>query len=377
VLVSEKHCEPMSSSESEQGVRKSEEGRPSDRPSARPSTIIVDPGLIAEAERLSESQRPRAISSEHELPETEPGRDSGEPASAEGSDSADGESSDALDLSFEEAERFANAFRASWEPSAPTPSAAPAPVHIPSDRVPRVEGQLAEPVGARVLISDLPGANRRRTMMRASGAIAGFLAILLLGWLASRSGAPDHPNVDNPLANTAPIAPAAPKVEAAPAPAEPIKAPEAPAPVAAPEVVAAAPVEPAPEAVAATPVEAAPAPAVEPPPTQPEPLLVALQITTQPANAQLTLDGSPISNPYDAMHPQGGSHVVAASAPGYQARNLKVELTKKRSVALELQREPALEAPKRVTKPAKRRPPRANKPAPAKKGATFVEESPY
>jgi hypothetical protein len=341
----------------------------------RASTIIVDPGLIEEAERLTESQRPRAISSEHELPEAEPGSNGGDLAAAAGNGSGEdevspeGESSDEADLSFEEAERFANAFRASWEPSAPTPSAAPAPVHVPVDRVPHVASQIAEPVAPRVLISDLPGANRRRTIMLASGAVAGFLAILVLGWLASRSGAPDHPSADNPLANSATEAPAAPKVEAAPAPVAPAAAPQAPV-TPAPEAIAAAPV-PTPS----TPAEAAPVPAPEPTPAQPEAVLVALQITTQPSNAQLTLDGSPISNPYDAMHPQGGSHVVEASAPGYQARNLKIELTKKRSVALELQRERAAAPLPRASKPKRPRPPRAK--VPPKKSATFIEESPY
>jgi hypothetical protein len=205
---------------------------------------------------------------------------------------------------------------------------------------------------------------------------------LLLGWLASSSGAPEHPSSDNPLANAAAEAPTVPKVEAAP---EPIKAPEAPATaIAAPE----APVEPAPEAVAAAPTqpgsvpsappEAALPPSAESPGAQAkpaEPVRVALQITTQPSNARLTLDGSPISNPYDALHPQGGSHIVEASAPGYQARNLKVELSKKRSVALELQREPTAAPQTRATKPKRPRPPRAK--APARKGATFIEESPY
>jgi hypothetical protein len=137
--------------------------------------------------------------------------------------------------------------------------------------------------------------------------------------------------------------------------------------------------EPPPVAAApeAAPIAAEPAPAAEPPApvAEPEPVLVALQISTRPANASLTLDGAPIANPYDAKHPQGGSHVVEASAPGYQARNLKIDLTKERSVALELEREPAAQRPKAAPKPNKRPRPRPAKPA--KKGAPFVEESPY
>src|SRR5687768_6956177 len=110
----------MSSSESEQAASK-EEGRPSERPSKRASTIIVDPGLIEEAERLSESQRPPAMTESaassaddvaaSSAEEGEPARDSGE---------SEGENGGAHDhLSIEEAERFATAFRASWEPPAP------------------------------------------------------------------------------------------------------------------------------------------------------------------------------------------------------------------------------------------------------------------
>lgn len=369
VLVSEKHYEPMSSSDSEQGARKSEEGQPSDRPSVRASTIIVDPGLIAEAERLSESQRPRAISSEHELPEPQQSAESGE----------SGESPEALDLSFEEAERYATAFRASWEPDAPAPNGAPAA--IGPETYASNGPVVAEPLPTRVLLSELPGANRQRTIALGSAAVAGFFAIVVLGWLASRSGAPDHPASDNPFANSAPVAPAAPQVEAAPAPkpaAEPARPPAEPIAAPATAQVPAAPVEAAPSAAVPAAEDAPPAAA---PPAEPEPVQVALQITTQPSNARLTLDGSPIANPYDAMHPQGGSHVVEATAPGYQARNLRIELTKKRSVALELQRDRApakAPEPAKVRKPAKRpRPQRATNPSPAKKSGAFVEESPY
>jgi hypothetical protein len=382
----------MSSRESEQGVRKSEEGRPSDRPSARGSTIIVDPGLIAEAERLTESQRPRPMSERPIAPHAESPEAETE-AEAEAAAQAapeNTEASDDLDLSFEEAERFANTFRASWEPAAPSSNGAPpivtaASTAIAAAHVSSRPAPAAEPVAARVLVSELPGANRRRTIALASAGIAGFIAILLLGWLASTDDAPDHPSVDNPLANT--VAPELAKpAEAAPPspeppPPEPPPAP-APAPVAAaePPPLEAAPVDPAaaapdPAAIAAA-AEPAPAPA-EPAPAEPaptEPLLVALQISTRPASATLTLDGAPIANPYDGRHPKGGSHVVEASAPGYQARNLKIDLTKQRSVALELQREPAAPRPK-AAKPNRRPKPRPAK-AP-KKGAPFVEESPY
>ena len=85
-----------------------------------------------------------------------------------------------------------------------------------------------------------------------------------------------------------------------------------------------------------------------------------LQITTRPASATLTLDGSPIDNPYDAMHPQGGSHIVEATAPGYRSQNLTIDLKQKRSVALELEKAPE---PKRAAAPRPKRQPRSSKTA--------------
>jgi len=360
----------MSSSESEQAAS-TEEGRPSERPSKRASTIIVDPGLIEEAERFSESQRPPAMSAStastasaassaedvaaSSAEEAERARDSGESET-----DSEGENGAAHDhLSIEEAERFATAFRASWEPPAPAAhgKSASTPPRAASVR------PVAEPIPARVLVSQLPGARRGRTLALAAAAFAGFVAIALLGWFASHS---DGPAVDNPLA-AAPLQAAPKSVDKAPERAAPEPRAAAPAePIAIPE--AAAPAEPiaAPEAVA-----------------EPEPVLVALQITTRPASAQLVLDGSPVGNPYDAMHPQGGSHVVEATAPGYRAQNLTIELSRQRSVALELEKAPAQAAAPpepAARKPARAKRPRAPRPSKAaapKKDVAFSSESPY
>lgn len=379
----EKHCEPMSSSESEQSADTPDDGRPSERPSGRASTIIVDPGLIAEAKRISERPAEPAPAAE----EAESGAaDSGDPS---GDDS----------LTIEEAEHFASAFRASWEPPAPAPHANGAPA---SGRAPAAapattfEAPAREPL-APVHISELPGARRGRSLALASAAIAGFIIILLLGWLATRGDAPEHASWDDapPEAHepsqpagsaSAPAAPEPVPPSQPSVPSEPVPAPA----IAQGQIAPSTPSEPtasAPSAPAAT-AQPAAEPAHDQPPTEPahdqpaeepEPTLVALRITTRPASASLTLDGSPIENPYDAMHPQGESHVVEATAPGYEPRNLKIELTQKRSVALELEKAPP--PPKPAVAPARPKRPRSSrapKPAPAsKKGAAFVEESPY
>lgn len=360
-----KHRERMSSTESEQAAGKSDESRPSERPEGRASTIIVDPDLMAEAKRLSE--RPRAASdAPASAASTSEARSHGGPPAEEPAAPREPEGDH---LSFEDAERFAARFRASWEPPSAstarsTPSAAPA--RAPSSKPPAA-------AAPSVLVSELPGAHRGRTLMLGGAAAAAFVAVVLLGWLASRSGVPDHPAAADPLA----AHPAA----TAPEPEPP------PPPVAPPAAEPAEPAEPPAEALEAT----APASATEPEVTaaaEPEPVLVALQITTRPAGAQLLLDGAPVANPYDALHPKGGSHVVEASAPGYRAQNVTIELTKQQSVALELERAPAAADKaaddKAAPAPAKAaEPPRAKRPRPARpskaepKGAAFTTESPY
>jgi hypothetical protein len=375
----------MSSSESDH-ASKPEEGRPSERPPGRISTIIVDPALMAEAERLSESQRPPAAAANNDAIES--GAHAQAHADDPAGDSDEGDDAEQERLSIEDAERFAAAFRASWEPPAPGPQSNGNGHHGHSQRpvqpvqAQHAPGVNAEPSPAPVHISELPGAKRGKTMALGAAAFAGFLAIAVLGWLASNSGVPDHPSADNPLAAN-PIAdkPTSKSTEAAPPP-PPTPAPSAAPPLPDAPVVAAADLA-APEAAAvapeATPTaapEIAPQPALDPAPEQ---VLVALQITTRPEGAQLTLDGSPIANPYDAMHPQGGQHVVEASAPGYRAQNLTIELTRKRSVALELEKSPAEKAAAKTStpRPKRPRPARASKPAAAKKGAAFASESPY
>jgi hypothetical protein len=79
------------------------------------------------------------------------------------------------------------------------------------------------------------------------------------------------------------------------------------------------------------------------------------------------------------MLPKGERYEVEASAPGYQGRTLTIELERERRVALELERERKVEpapAPKAV-KPARKRSRAPRAPAEPKKGAAFVEESPY
>lgn len=353
---------------------------------------------MAEAERLSESQRPPAPAPTNGASES--GMHAQEHADEPARDSDEGDDAELERLSIEDAERFATAFRASWEPPAPGPHSngnghhghGQRPIAVQPVHTQQAPSVIAEPQPAPVHISEVPGAKRGKTMALGAAAFAGFLAIAVLGWLASNSGVPDHPSADNPLAAN-PIAdkPASKPTEAAPPP------PPAPAPSAAPVPVLDTPVVAAADPAAADPAaapeaalvapEATPtaAPEIAPEPA-PEQVLVALQITTRPEGAQLTLDGSPIANPYDAMHPQGGHHVVEASAPGYRVQNLTIELTRKRSVALELEKSPvekaASDSPRSAAKtsaprPKRPRPARASKPASTKKGAAFASESPY
>lgn len=357
---------------------------------------------MEEAQRLSESQRPAetdaaAVSSTADSTSTalaaatlatessakraiEPS--SGDPVAA--SEQASGEPSNAeLDrLSIEDAERFASAFRPTWEPTMAIAAAAVAPSFHP---------QPAEAEPTRVAISELPGAHRGSAWAIAGAAILGFFVLAGLGWATTRTSAPaskaaieaqQEPAIPAPVeASPAPVA-ARPTPLAAPE-AAPIEAvPSEAAPTEAPPAEAAA-IIPAAEPVAAE------APAALPETnTEPEPIMLALQISTSPREAQLLLDGAPVPNPFDARLPKGGSYRVDAAAPGYTSSNLTIELTRDRRVALKLKPE-RVAAPEAAPKPAaapaptrKAEPRRAARAArraatAPKKGAGFVADSPY
>jgi hypothetical protein len=385
----------MSSSD-EHTTRASDESlasaRPSDtssvaqRPSGRASTIIVDPELMEEARRLSErppaaeaappaaaaaraGREARTITTAGIAPA--PSADMQAQGDVAREDDAHEEGAD-VPLSAAEADRLAESFRPSWEP--PTPIAIQAPE--PSTAVMPQSAPEARPV----LISEVPGARPRSGLLMAGGAVLSFVALAVLGWAMTLSDAPpDKARAGAPQESSAPAPSAPPKQIAPERPRAPAAAPALPEPTPhSPELAAAA----APAIPAPTPV-ATPEPTPPPVEPEPEPMLVALRITTSPREAKLVLDGAAVPNPYDAMLPKGERYELEASAPGYQGRTLTIDLERERRVALELERERRA-APRAEPAPAKAvAPPKRKRSRPAratvepKKGAAFVEESPY
>lgn len=324
------------------------------------------------------------------------------PAPANGSDG----DTDALRLSDLEAERYATSYRASWEPGEALD--APLPVALAPAAGPVSGAAATTTVGAAVAEPIvLPGNARMRGVALTGLAVLAFGALLALA--LSSTGDPSAP----PRAAEAPPAPrATPEPRVAPAPTDLATQPQAPAP---------APIEPA--AVVAAPgatagAAAAPvvaeAPLIAPPepPTAPEPVAVApaappatpvatvrVQIATSPADAELTIDGVAVSNPYEALVPKGSEkHRVTASAAGHESRDQLVGYERKRDLLLRLKKLPAPRpapievaiptrpAPAPVAqpspRPARTAPVRTAKkqaasPEPPRKGAAFVSESPY
>jgi hypothetical protein len=122
--------------------------------------------------------------------------------------------------------------------------------------------------------------------------------------------------------------------------------------------------------------------------------LSRIRVTSVPEDAELTLDGSRVPNPFDTGMPRGGKHRIHAQAAGYHSKDLTLNFDRDQEVAIRLDRRET--KPTRVVAPAKtlavtrpRRPPppaappRATFPPyrrpapPATKGAGFVTESPY
>jgi hypothetical protein len=122
---------------------------------------------------------------------------------------------------------------------------------------------------------------------------------------------------------------------------------------------------------------------------------VRIQLQASPANASLTIDGAPISNPFDQVVEKSGKHRIRAEAPGYRETEFTLNFDRHRDLSLRLQklrvpRKPAARrhAPARASAPAREATrssaqpvpaPAQSKPAakPAAKGAGFVSESPY
>ena len=321
-------------------------------------------------------------------------------------------------LSVEDAERFAERFRPSWD-------ALPAIAPIPAAR-PVPPAAVAHDVPAGI-DSVVPRTQRRRNMIMVVGAVGAFFGLCALALMSASNDAPAGVDAAKPKVIIAPAAAPVTAAQApAPEPAHPAPAPAAsaaipPAAPAADPALAAAPpaVDPAlaegavpAPAPAADPTTAVPADQAVPVPadpaaaapaaTAPAPATassVRIQLKTTPSDATLTIDDAMVANPFDQTVAQSGKHRIRAEAPGYREtdftlsfdrpRDLSLRLTKLRVArkpapkraaarpAAESARQRASSRPRAEPVPALA--PSKPAPAPAKpaKGAGFVTESPY
>jgi hypothetical protein len=130
------------------------------------------------------------------------------------------------------------------------------------------------------------------------------------------------------------------------------------------------------------------------------PSLVRVRIATTPEDAELSLDGARVPNPFDTSMPRGGKHRAVARADGYHSRELALKFDADQNLTMKLDKRPqpgagrttastspAVPTPRarsRVASPPPQRalalPPPRKAPAlatPSGKGAAFVTESPY
>jgi hypothetical protein len=331
-------------------------------------------------------------------------------------------------LSAEEAERFAASIRPSWEPpEGKDYGAGAATPAVATGAAARNTAAGVIPVGAVEDIKGLPGSQRRRGLLITTAAVLSFFALAALGIMTSRPDVPTTqqstrlsasngaarqtvltaskpvaPQKTTPTAApatasasdvTAPSTPAAPAAPTAAAPTT--LPPAAPAAVTAPPATTPAPVTVQPAApAAASPIAAAPpqppvgvvanaAPASEKPRA---PVTVHMQIAARPSRARMTLDGSPIPNPFEADVIKGGKHRLQAHADGHRSADITVNFDRNRDLTLKL--DPIATPTARPKKARRARPatqPAASTPRPGKpaaeaapaRGAGFVSESPY
>jgi len=346
-------------------------------------------------------------------------------------------SGDQNELSAEDAERFAASIRPSWQPPEGKDygNGAAAAVVASTPVTPGTAAMARLAPAEEDAIKGLPGSERKRGLMITTAAVLGFFALAALGIATSR---PDVPAASEPSAAAPKTVVAPPKLsprtrKAAPAaPAVP-----APVPTTAPGASAAVPAPPsaspasagaaaaAPTAAIALPPAApaqappVPTPIGTPPPptgTQPmppsaavtlpspqsvtsaqtrvaparekpvEPATVHIQILARPKHARLTLDGSPIPNPFEADVVKGGKHRVQAHADGHRSNDLTISFDRDRDLELKLDAIGAAGRPKKARNRTRASAQQANPaPKPAKaaaetapaRGAGFVSESPY
>lgn len=118
-------------------------------------------------------------------------------------------------------------------------------------------------------------------------------------------------------------------------PVPPVAAMPPTAPVTAvPPVAVVAPVAPIPPVAAVAPVVAEAAPVVE----APAPATRTLRVRVEPSGASVTVDGQPITVPYEVALPEGSDHVVVASLEGYATETERVSLRRDASVSMRLDR---------------------------------------
>lgn len=268
-----------------------------------------------------------------------------------------------------DADRFADNLRPSWEAPAvrdqATWSAGAAPLTPAAARIGTFtpsrdsSDSLPPPVLAR-------GLDRRIL----AGIAAGVLVILLTLW-SLVGGEPETLPAWNGQSEASGATPKPPTATREPN-AAPAAEPPAAEPPASPSVAKPMPI------AAAVPPQATQEPkAPAAPPTPPEPTRpksVHVRISTVPANAELTLDGDSIPNPFNAWVAESGARAIVASADGYTERTWSVTFDQDQTLSLVLKRIVAPTPPRPARpRPAPRKPAKPTKP----RGAGFVTDNPY
>ena len=294
--------------------------------------------------------------------------------------------------------------------SAPAPIAAaalaaPATAHIPQTAPsfpaqPAAAAVAAEPrrraYSSEAELPALPMVKTNRLFVLGGIGVVVVLGIVVLSVTLSGGSTPPAGSSRTDAPQTASAAPeAAPTPDPTPTPAPaptPVAAVQPPAPAPAPVAVAPAP---APVAVAPVPAPApvavAPAPApiaarvATPPPAPvapPPPPMVRVRLRATPSTAQISVDGTRVSNPTDARFPRSAGHRIDVTADGYTAATRSLSFDRDVSETFALVRVPVAATPTPRAQPRARPRPRPRaRPAgharPAPRGAGFVTDNPY
>ncbi len=393
--ASEPEGEPRAEA-SEPTDERPQEGQQRATHSGEPSaTILVDPTLEQEAMELTRRKSDPSIQTGDATGEEEP------PQPAEPSS----------ELSAFDAERFADSFRPSWE-AADEPELADLFAKQVAPTTGSALEEAASDAGARdsdidgEALPELPvSKDNRKTLLLAAASTA---AVALLIGISISVATQEHELPEEARAETAPTPADEPASSAAPA--LPVQQTEA-VPQQVEAETEAQPAEPALEPSAANEAEtepplasagqataSLPAPSPEAKPNVPRTAptrkqaqrnAVHIRITTSPASARLSLDGSAVPNPFDAWVARGGEHRFSASAEGYVEQSRMVSFDGDRTVSLVLSplaKPPTVSPPPAPKTPARTvtarpRTPRKRVKSTAtrsrKRGAGFVSDNPY